>query len=147
MRKRFNIGRGRTRQPLRTSTDSGVELRDTGPSLASKRPYRPNEYSATALVLIPAISLVLILYGLFGLYLGDLRLPRKRGPDMEFHGFAAWLLFAAIVVGCAAMLSCVIDHYDRRDNEQYYVLFKRMCIKIGVALFVSACIWRIAWPY
>ncbi len=51
-----------------------------------------------------------------------------------------WLLVASLLAGAAVLLSVVIDHYDRRDNERWYQHFKRGAIFLGLLLLASSLI-------
>jgi hypothetical protein len=47
---------------------------------------------------------------------------------------------AAMVLGACALLSVVIDHYDKRNNEKWYLLFKRTAISVGLCLVAASLI-------
>jgi hypothetical protein len=72
----------------------------------------------------------------------DLYLPSKRSRGMHLHDTPAWIMYGAIICACLAMLSVVIDHYDRRNNERHYRLFADVFEYIGWGLFgFSLLIW------
>ena len=102
--------------------------------------YIPNSIpSGTRLFNIIA-SLILFIYGARGIYVNDLYIPGKRGPGMHLHDGAAFIMYAAFVCACIVMLSVVIDHYDKRDNEHKYQAIGRFFEYSGWGLFAIALI-------
>jgi hypothetical protein len=81
---------------------------------------------------------ILFLYGTFGVIIDDLYIPGKRRPGTHFHGEPAWILYAAFLCAVANMMSVVIDHYDKRNNETNYKLFARVTQTLGWTLFILA---------
>lgn len=65
-------------------------------------------------------SCVLLAYGVYALLVDDFYLPGKRGSGMHFHGRSAWLMFGSICCVVINLVSMVVDHYDRRNNELMY---------------------------
>ena len=53
----------------------------------------------------------------------DLLLPSRRGGGVHLHDGSAWIMYAAMICACLVMLSVVLDHYDRRNNERHYRAF------------------------
>jgi len=45
-------------------------------------------------------------------------------------------MYGAFIGGCLTMLSVVVDHFDKRDNEAQYKYFADKCKKIGWSLFI-----------
>src|SRR4028119_1051866 len=75
----------------------------------------------------------------FSIYFGELPLASRRGPGVTvMSGVALWLMIPAMVSGCLAFLSMILDHYDRRGNEERYRLFLKWATRIGFALAVCA---------
>lgn len=90
-------------------------------------------------------SLFLLAYGAYGLWIGDIYIPGKRGSGTHLHGLAAWAMYAAFIAACLAMLSIIVDHFDKRDNEARYKYFADKCNTVGLVLiFVSFAIAIIA---
>jgi len=83
-------------------------------------------------------SFLLLSYGTYGLTVDDIYIPGKRGNGMHFHGLAAWLVYGAMVSAAANMISVIVDHYDKRNNETNYRLFARATQAVGIALFCLA---------
>ncbi len=84
------------------------------------------------------LSFLLLSYGTYGLTVDDIYIPGKRGNGMRFHGVAAWLVYGAMVSAAANMISVIVDHYDKRNNETNYRLFARATQAVGIALFCLA---------
>lgn len=102
--------------------------------------YTPNHIPEGTRVFHILASCALILYGAIGLWFDDLPMPTKRGRFVHFHGVSAWLMFSAMIACCANLLSVVVDHYDRRNNETDYRWFAQVAAVIGWSLLVVACI-------
>ena len=103
--------------------------------------YSPNHIPRAERFINVVYSLVLIALGGLGLWSGKLLLPGRRtsGPNgLELGGLPAWLMYGAMFCACLVMLSVVVDHYDRRDNEINYRRFARTFKFIGWALFVAS---------
>ena len=86
------------------------------------------------------LSLGLLIYGTLGLIIDDLNLPGKRGSGVHFHGVSAWVLYAAFLCAIANMVSIVVDHYDKRNNERNYRMFARITHTWGMAMFLIALV-------
>jgi hypothetical protein len=110
------------------------------PSPEEPVPYTPNHIPVETRWAHVLVSGGLIIYGLIGLWLDDLYMPGKRGRGLHFHGLAAQILFAAFVSGCCNLLSVVVDHYDRRNNETNYRLFAQVTSILGLGLLVAALV-------
>jgi uncharacterized membrane protein len=75
---------------------------------------------------------------LFSIYFGELPIPSSRSRGVStMSGVALWLMIPAMVFGCLAFLSIILDHYDRRANERRYQFFLKWTTRIGLAL--AAC--------
>lgn len=84
-------------------------------------------------------SLGIALYAIFGLCVGKVAIP-IRFQAYTFEGGAALALVSAMFMAIFNMLSVVIDHYDKRDNEHIYERFARLTYILGWAFFVLAII-------
>lgn len=102
--------------------------------------YNPNRIPKWERNINILFSTILLGYGIFGLIIDDLYIPGKRGTGIHFHGIATWILFGAFLSGVANMMSVVVDHYDKRNNEKNYKLFSRITQILGWTLFVIALI-------
>jgi hypothetical protein len=108
------------------------------PVVRSNTPYRPNQVSAWNRFWYLVFCIVCVAYAAYSIHEGKFFLPAKRGPGVELRGLSLWLIVCALVVGVAHLASLVVDHYDKRDNEQSYKDFATLT-KFGFwALFVVA---------
>ena len=68
-------------------------------------------------------------------------LPGKGSSDgVTFTGVTLNLIIVAMVLGALSLLTIVIDHYDKRNNEHKYKLVNRLFMGAGVLLIVIAFI-------
>ncbi len=111
-------------------------MRDENP------PYVPNQIPPGQRRVYLGLSTLLIAYGSYGLWFDDIFVPGRRS-SMHFHGAAAWCLYGAILCACLVMLSVVVDHYDRRDNEKSYRRFALIGQCLGGALLIAAIVWTL----
>jgi NADPH-dependent 2,4-dienoyl-CoA reductase/sulfur reductase-like enzyme len=104
----------------------------------SPQPTTPNHIPESERWWNGFLSLLLLGYGAYGLSVDDIYIPGKRGNGTHFHGIAACIVFSAMVTAAANLISVIVDHYDRRNNETNYRLFSRVTQGIGIALFFAA---------
>lgn len=103
--------------------------------------YTPNHIPRSERFLNVLYAVVIIALGVIGLTTGELLLPGKRtsGPNgVALQGMTAWLMYAAMFCACAVLLSVVVDHYDRRNNEINYRRFAQVGKIVGWVLFILA---------
>lgn len=103
--------------------------------------YIPNAFSSAKLLFNYLAALALFAYGTYGIYINDLWLPLGPygvGWRSHFSDGSALLLYAALICGCLILLSVVVDHYDKRNNEQRYEDFATLLSWLGALLFVAA---------
>ncbi len=96
----------------------------------------PNQIPLDKRVRNLLLSVALLAYGGYGIYMNDLWIPGRRG--MHLTDESALIMFAAFVCGSLVMLSVVVDHYDKRNNEQKYKAFADFFSLTGLGLFVAA---------
>ena len=90
-----------------------------------------------------ASSLLLFAYGAWSIWHSDFALPiwlraRDGASWLHLHGGAALAASGALICSCFIMLSVVIDHYDRRDNERHYKTFAQVLSYAGWTLVVAS---------
>ena len=95
--------------------------------------YVPNHIDAGDRARYMLFSLLLAAYGGYGVWVDDLYIPTRRG-GIHFHGAPAWMHYGAFLCACLVMLSVVVDHYDRRENEPGYRKFAELFRGIGWVL-------------
>lgn len=101
--------------------------------------FYPNQISAPLRRRYLLQSCLISLYAGFALYVGKVSIP-VRARAYTFEGIAALVLAAAMFMAILNMLSVVVDHYDKRDNEHSYDQFARITYILGWVLFVLATI-------
>lgn len=103
--------------------------------------WKPNSVPLSDRVFNLVLALALLAQGFLGFYLGRLALsPPKQKTAIVFREGAAWLMAAAMVVGALVLISVIVDHYDRRNNESSYKLFKWLSVHLGVCLFAASLV-------
>ena len=100
--------------------------------------FTPNHIKWTTRLYYVIASVSLFSYGAYGIYINDLFLPARRGGGTHFHDTPAFVLFGAFICGCLYMISVVIDHYDKRDNEDRYHDFGVIMKYLGISLLIAA---------
>jgi hypothetical protein len=98
--------------------------------------YTPNHIPKDERASHIIFSLLLLAYGSYGVWANDLYVPGRRSKGIHLHDAPAWVMYGAILCACLVMLSVVVDHYDRRNNETNYRLFAGVLKGIGWMLFV-----------
>ena len=117
-----------------------------------KPDYTPNHVHWSKRFINVLYAMVLLALGALGLFKGELLLPGKRtsGPTgIAMHGLSAWLMYAAMVCAVAVLLSTVVDHYDRRNNEATYRRFTKVGKVAGWVLLALALVLHVLrglWP-
>lgn len=103
--------------------------------------YKPNRIPRSERIVNVLYALAILALGALGLFKGELLLPGKRtsGPTgLSLQGLPAWLMYGAMACAVCVLLSCVVDHYDRRDNEVGYRRFAQAGSVCGWVLFFLA---------
>lgn len=94
-------------------------------------PYKERAFNIGA-------SLLLFVYGGYGIYINDLYLPGRRRRGIHLHDDPAWVMYGAFLCACLVMLSVVVDHYDKRNNEHKYRKFAAAFKVAGWGLFIGS---------
>lgn len=105
--------------------------------------FKPNFISLSERVFNISASVVLLIYGAYGIYKNDLYIPGKRSSGVHLQDDPAIVMYAAFICACLVMLAEVIDHYDRRNNERKYKSFTKSFKYIGWTLFGTALVLHI----
>jgi len=105
--------------------------------------YVPNKIPLGERMINKIFSVILVIYGGYGIYVNDLYLPSKRGSGVHLHDEPALLMYASFICGCLVMLSVVVDHYDERDNEHKYQSFAKCFKFLGWGIFGFSLIWSL----
>ncbi len=104
--------------------------------------YTPNKIALSERVACALLSVFLTVYGGYGLYKNDLYISARRG-GVHFSNEPAWLMYGAFVCGCIVMISVIVDHYDERNNERGYRIFRNVFKYIGFGLSCFAALWNL----
>jgi hypothetical protein len=102
--------------------------------------YVPNHISSNERIVHVVLPLLLFAYGTYGVWANDLYIPGKRSRGIHLHDSPAWTMYGAIICACLVMLSVVVDHYDRRNNETNYRFFANLFTSIGWILFTVSLV-------
>lgn len=102
--------------------------------------YEPNFVPLTKRYVNVAVSIALVVYGVYGLSVGGIPLPSRHSRGMTVTGWASWALFLAFVAASAHLLSVVANHYDTRNNHLPYQRFSRVSSATGWLMFVLAVV-------
>lgn len=112
------------------------------PSPLSDEPssWSPNKVPLTFRIFCIGVSLTLLAYGASGFLNNKLTLSTSKGGGgrLVFHDRPAWLLASAAIAGALVLLSVIVDHYDRRNNEVSYQLFRVGTLYLGFFLAAAA---------
>ena len=102
--------------------------------------WKPNRISVAERIFYLGLAVVLLAYGASGFIQGKLALSTSKGGGnvLVFYGSSAWLLASSVIVGAVLLLSVVIDHYDKRNNERWYQAFRRGALYSGICLLGAA---------
>ncbi len=100
--------------------------------------YSPNHIPFSIRVTYIVLSAILLAYGTFGIYVDDVYIPGSRSRGIHLHGEPAWIMYGAMLCAALNLLSMVLDHYDKRDNEVKYKLFAHLTQGTGWILFGGA---------
>jgi hypothetical protein len=107
-----------------------------GPRYDADDRYVPNRLTPGERVAHVLLALGLLGYGSWGMWRNDFYIPGRRWRNgIHLQDLSASLFFAAVVCACVIVLSIVVDHYDRRDNEINYRRFARAVAAIALCLF------------
>ena len=105
--------------------------------------YLPNRLSVAERLAYFALALALVAHATLGAYIDDLVIPgRRRSPSIHVHGWQAWLIAGAIYLVAISLVSRVIDHYDKRNNENRYRQFEQLSWYFSGALVALSVVLR-----
>lgn len=105
------------------------------PHASNNYGHSPNHIPYSERIVCVILSSILLIYGILGWVIDDLYLPGKRSRGIHLHGGSLWIMLGAFVCAAANLLSVVVDHYDKRNNETNYKLFAQVTKISGWVLF------------
>lgn len=106
--------------------------------MPERSPHTPNAVSRGDRLFSLGLAIALIAYGSIGLITARVDLNGRKLRLGVLEGGPAWLMAAAFLVGAAVLLSVVVDHYDKRNNERHYQAFRWGAKYLGCCLAASA---------
>lgn len=106
--------------------------------------YIPNDIPASTRVLNSIIALVVIVYGGYGIYHNELLVPLGRNSAVVIYDEAVLLLSVSIVFIVGRLVTEIVDHYDKRDNEWVYYKLANVCKYVGYGTFAVAIFFGLA---
>ena len=113
----------------------GTEGSGPAPKYDEHGRYIPNQVPLRERTVHIVLSLFLVAYGGYGLWVDDLYIPGKRSNGLHLQGAPAWMMYGAMICACVVLISLVVDHYDRRDNERRYRAISAAGEVLGWSLF------------
>ena len=117
------------------------EALEPQPKFDANGRYIPNQIPSGERTSHVLLSLALFAYGSYGVRVNDLYVPGKHGRGVHLHDTPAWVMYGAMICACLVMLSVVLDHYDRRNNERHYRAFAAAGEFVGWTLFGPSLLW------
>ena len=121
----------------------GSLKRLVGIKTAKPQGYVPNHISVLERTVYIVLSLLLVGYSLHGLITDDLFIPSRQGPGQYVYGPPVFAFVIAAIFGAAALVSVVVDHYDKRNNEREYKKFASFAEAAGYAILFAGIIWSL----
>jgi hypothetical protein len=102
--------------------------------------YTPNQLSLFQRRTNLFLAWLLMGYGVSGLLTHKMRFSTRGRLIVFLEGGSAWLMAFACFTGACVFFSWVIDHYDTRDNETHYRMFRWIATRVGWALVIASLI-------
>jgi hypothetical protein len=130
-------------QPESSIAPGEVDEEQRRPKYDENGRYIPNHISGGERASHIFLSLLLFAYGSYGVWINDLFIPGRRSRGVHLQDAPAWTMYGAMICACLVMLSLVIDHYDRRDNERHYRTFAGIGEVLGWSLFGLSMLWAV----
>jgi hypothetical protein len=116
------------------------------PGTYSREYYVANAVPLLQRIAYACLAVALVCYGAVGVLTDALWVPGRRTSGLVLAGIPAWLAMASLCIGALGLLSVVIDHYDRRNNEQQYRRFQSATRLLSLGCLVVAGAWH-TWPH
>lgn len=103
--------------------------------------FVPNHISLETRTWYFVVSSLMLIYAVSGVVRNDfyiwLPLGRRSGPmSIHLYDLSAWIAAAAAFCASANLISVIVDHYDKRNNERGYRLFAKVMFIAAIALLV-----------
>lgn len=102
--------------------------------------YTPNTIPKPELIRSALFVVGLAAYLVYSITQDGIYLAGPHGIGTTYSGFSFFLIGAAMLFGIANLAANVIDHFDRRQNEERYVWFRFVTQFIGWSLMLGGLI-------
>jgi hypothetical protein len=102
--------------------------------------YIPNRVSVFTRIRNLILSSLIMVYGIIGLINDDLNVKLSKSRIHHVHGTAAIVAVIGYMFGLCGLISVIIDHYDKRNNEHFYKRILRSASVIAFCLLVISVI-------
>ena len=112
----------------------------------SKKKYVPNQISLKARLANLIFSSLFIIGGGYGVWKNDLVVELGKGITRQvyhLHNEAAVIMYLGLLLVSVCLISEIVDHYDKRNNENIYHKIATYTLWPGAAL----CIIGFSLPY
>jgi hypothetical protein len=131
-----------------TNEATSLEL-STKACLSCKKPllwttnpelYIPNKVPLRGRIIFGVISILLIVLSVQAIFTQRIAIPYggkySRGVTLEFIGPEIAFPVLAIILAAIGFLAVVVDHYDKRFNEETYKIIANICIGVSLTLYI-----------
>lgn len=110
--------------------------------------YIPNQIPFSERASSFMVATLVLIYGTGGLLDNDIYIPGRRGsPGTHYHDEPAIFLYLSLVIAAAVSISVIVDHYDKRNNEPAYKLFRHAGLGLAIAFMLVAIYMSHESPY
>jgi hypothetical protein len=106
----------------------------------SRPEHTPNYVPLGLRLIYSLVSVTWLSWAMIGLLSGHMFFLVSRKGPIHFTGIPALMFSGAVLASAAACAIAIVDHYDRRDNEDAYKRFRRWLWWSAAGLFLIACI-------
>jgi hypothetical protein len=110
------------------------------PDNKEEKSKTPNVIPAKTRIMYIFVSAGILIFSTIGICFDDVALIQKYGRGVHFHGVPAWILYFSGLFAVANMISVVIDHYDKRNNERNYRVFAKVTQILGLIFLFLAIV-------
>lgn len=101
------------------------------------RYHVPNVIALRVRIALALCAVVLLMYMAAGLATGYTYIPGRRGGYLLSGLPTVLIVLSASALFFAALLT-IVDHYDRRPNEVFYVIARGSSLRAALYLFIAA---------
>jgi hypothetical protein len=91
--------------------------------------YTPNHIPPNERITNTLFSIILLLYGSYGIWVNDLYIPGKRSKGIHLHDIPAWVMYGAFICACLVI-----------NNETNYKRFADTFRALGWCFFALSLV-------